>query len=439
MLKKAAALFTATFLLIASLAGCSSSSDSGTASGSKGKTSQTQTKLVFLNGGVELVDFWNSFFSKYNKTNKDGITVEQQYQKEATNTLQVKMASGDVPDLISCSVTHDMINNKKFVDLTDMSLWNSLSPEMKTDSIDVKSGKVYCVPFLKTEVGLIYNKKIFKELGLKQAKTWSEFVANLKVIKAKKPGVTPFYIGAKDGWMLNQMAQFTMMSPAMQKLSYTAQQKAMQSADFSSLKWNTSSNGALATFAEDLLELQKDGLINSNVVTATYDNQTQAFAQGKAAFICQGLWAVSNIQKVNSDASDIGITYYPSILDGTKPAIGSAPDGDIYISSGSKYVGAAKKVLNYIMKDENLKAVSEAKKEPSTNPKVDSNWGILKDDVSSITSDSGVAKLNWAAAPSGFSGDDQGKMIQELFAGGFKFPEDFASSWLSSWKKGISK
>lgn len=364
--------------------------------------------------------------------------MEQQYQKDATSTLQVKMASGDVPDLISCSVTQDMINNNKFADLTNMSWWSSLSPEMKTDSTDVKSGKVYCVPFLKSEVGLIYNKKIFKELGLKQAKTWADFVANLKTIKAKKPDVTPFYIGAKDGWMLNQMAQFTMMAPAMQKLSYADQQNAMLGADFTKLGWNNSSSGAISTFAADMMELQKDGLINSDVVTATYDNQTTAFAKGKAAYICQGLWAMSNIAKVNSDTSFAGITYYPALLNGTNPSIGSAPDGNIYISSESKNVDAAKKVLDYIMKADNLKAVSEAKQEPSTNPDVKSNWGVLKDDVAAVSADSSVSKLNWAAAPSGFSGDDQGKMIQELFAGGYKTPQAFADAWISRWKKGVS-
>ena len=445
-MKKAASRLAALFLTLPivamSMAGCSSNS-SAIVSGQNSTSSQaadtaTPAKLVFFSGTVELVDFWNSFFKTYNSSNKDKISVEQQYQKDATNALQVKMASGDVPDIISCSVTQDMINNQKFVDLTDMSWWSSLSPEMKTDSTDVKSGKVFCVPFLKSEVGLIYNKTIFKELGLKQAKTWPEFVVNLKTIKAKKPDVTPFYIGAKDGWMLNQMAQFTMMAPAMQKLSYADQQNAMLGGDFPMLDWNQSSSGAIATFAADMLELQKDGLVNSDVVTATYDNQTTAFAKGKAAYICQGLWAMANIAKVNSDTSFVGITYYPALLNGTNPSIGSAPDGNIYISSDSKNIEASKKVLDYIMQSENLKAVSEAKQEPSTNPSVKSNWGVLKNDVSAITDDKSVSKLNWAAAPSGFSGDDQGKMIQALFAGGYKTPQAFADAWLTNWKKGLS-
>jgi ABC-type sugar transport system, periplasmic component len=438
MLKKATAIATAALLLATSFTGFTASARD-TQSKTVTPKAAVKTKLVFFNGGVELVSFWNSFFAAYNKQNKDGISVEQQYSADATNTLQIKMASGDVPDLISASVTQDMIDNKKFVDLTKESFWKKLSPEMKTYSTDVKSGKVYCIPFLQSEVGLIYNKTIFKSLGLKTPDTWAAFVSDLKIVKQKKPGVTPFYMGAKDGWMLNQMSNFTMMAPAMQKLGYTQVQKAMQSGNFSKLGWNTSASGVIATFASDLLQLQKDGLVNSDIVTATYDNQTTAFADGKAAFIGQGLWAVSNIASKTKNTSFIGITYYPTLMSGYKPSIGSTPDGDIYISSNSKSISAAKKVLYYILQNKNLKAISEAKKEPSTDPNVTSNWGILKSDVTAVTKNTKIAKLDYAFSPSGFSGDDQGRMLQALFAGAFSSPTDFASKWLAAYQKGLGK
>jgi raffinose/stachyose/melibiose transport system substrate-binding protein len=275
MIKKIVAVLASTFLLAGLLAGC--------ASNANGSKKAATAKLVFLNGSVQLVDYYNTLFKTYNSTNKDNITIEQEYQTDATTNLQVRMAAGDVPDIINASLTQDMIDNHRLVDLTNMSLWKDLSPEMKTYSTDVKSGKVYQVPLLKSLVGVFYNKTIFNQLGLKPADTWADFVNNLKTIKEKMPNVVPFYMGAKDGWMLQQMSNFTMMSPAFQKLSYVDQQKAMQKGDLATLSWDTSSSGALVTFATDLLELQKDGLVNSNIVTATYDNQTTAFAAGQAA------------------------------------------------------------------------------------------------------------------------------------------------------------
>lgn len=86
--------------------------------------------------------------------------------------------------------------------------------------------------------------------------------------------VVPFYMGGKDGWMLQHLAEFTFQAPAKQSMSYADQQKAMQGNDLAKLGWDASPNGALATLAGDLMDLQKQGLINSNIVTATYDNQT---------------------------------------------------------------------------------------------------------------------------------------------------------------------
>lgn len=435
MLKKIITLLLATVLLASLGTGCATQPT---------KTSSTSTiktvepvKLIFFNGAVELVDYYNTLFKTYNATNKDSITVVQEYQSDATNNLQVRMAAGDTPDIINASATQDMIDANRFVDLTNMSFWNNLSPEMKTYSTDVKSGKVFSVPLLKSMVGIFYNKTIFAKLGLKPADTWAEFVSNLQVIKAKMPGVVPFYEGAKDGWMLQQMSNFTMMSPAFQKLTYVQQQTAMQKGDLTTLGWDTSANGALVTFASDLMNLQKNGLVNSNIVTATYDNQTTAFASGKAAMIGQGLWAMSDIAKKTTDTSFVGISEYPSMIDGVEPAIGSTTDGALFLSAQSKNVSASEKVLAYLLLPDNMASLSVAKSEPSSNPSVKSNWGVLSSDEATISANTNVAKLDWGWSPAGFGGSDQGTMIQALFAGAYKTPTDFATAWVAAWNKGM--
>jgi raffinose/stachyose/melibiose transport system substrate-binding protein len=436
MFKKIVALLVSTFLIAGVFTGCTST-PSKTASTSS--TKSTASKLIFFNGAVGLVDYYNAFFKTYNSTNKDGITVNQEYQSDATNNLQVRMAAGDVPDIINANPTQDMIDAHEFVDLSDMSWWSELSPEMKTYSVDVKSGKEYKVPLLQSFVGLFYNKTIFTACGITPANTWADFVSNLKVIKAKYPNVVPFYMGAKDGWMLQQMSNFTMQSPALQKLSYADQQKAMQGGNLASLGWDTTANGAIATFAADLMELKADGLINSNIVTATYDNQTTAFASGQAAIMGNGLWAMSVIASKNKDTSFVGLSQYPSMMDGVKPAIGCTTDGSLLLSAQSKNIAASEKVLAYMMQPDNLKSLSVQNAEPSSNPKVVSNWGSLSSDAATITANTGIAKLNWSWSPSGFSGDQQGSMIQALFAGAYKAPTDFATAWVSAYNKGLGK
>lgn len=441
MLKKVIAIAASVFILTSVFTGCGTNKTSK-ATDDKSTTDQTKAgkvKLSFLNGTVEMVDYWNQYFDKYNSSNKDGITVEHQYQKEATKALQVRMAAGDTPDLIGCDPTQDMIDNKKFVDLTDSPWWSSLNPSVKAFSTDVKSGKTYAIATLQGAVGIYYNKAIFNELGLKPANTWKEFVSNLQTIKQKKPDVVPFYMGGKDGWMLQHLAEFTFQAPAKQKLNYTDQQKAMQGNDLAKLGWDNTPNGALATVAGYLMDLQKEGLINSNIVTATYDNQTTEFASGKAAVISQGLWAAGDIQKKNADIKNFGFSQYPAVMDGTKPVIGSTVDGKFYISAESKNVEAVKKVLDGILQPDNMKALSEARKSPSANPSVKSDWGYLQNDVGNLLKDTNIASVTFSAMPAGFSGDDEGRLFQELFAGKYKQSTDFAKAWVDSWNKGFNQ
>ena len=68
------------------------------------------------------------------------------------------------------------------------------------------------------------------------------------------------------------------------------------------------------------------GLFNSDFLTATYDNALDAFANGRAANLMQGLWAISLIQEKNPDFDGIGFAPLPSLVDGGQPVMLNAPD-----------------------------------------------------------------------------------------------------------------
>ncbi|MDP4092194.1 MAG: extracellular solute-binding protein [Bacillota bacterium] len=447
MVKKAAVLIIS-FYAMAALTGCNAGLENKSVRTEKnvptaeqpGEQGKEPVKLTLLNGMVEVVDFFDAYFQNYNSTNKDNIVIQTDYQKEATKVLQVKLASGNAPDIIvGITPTQNMIDQGSFVDLSNEPFWNKLSPSDKEFNTDVKSGKIYSVGLCQSIVGLFYNKAIFGELGLKPADTWNDFINNLQTIKKNKPGIIPFYIGGKDSWILQHMSNFIHGGIVKQKMSYTEQQRAMLGIDLKKLRWDSSPEGTLVTYAKDLLELRDKGLINTDVVKATYGNQIEEFASGRTAIISQGLWAADLISEKKQDTENIGFSQYPAIVKDEKPVVGTGTDVVAYIYSGTKYKDECLKVLESMLKPDSMKAISEGRKAPSANPDVKTNWGYLKGEVTKVLNNPSNAIVTWTTMPAWFTGDDEGRMWQDLLVGKYKDPVVFAKDYINAWCNGISK
>lgn len=401
-----------------------------------GTTVQGAEKRVvvkFFNGKVETVEWMNDLIRKFNAEHPN-ILVEQEYQKDASNVIKVKFASGDIPDIVTVW-DQGFADQGKYLDLSnETQWWSRIQPSIRELCTDLRSGKQYRVATNMTMAGIFYNKKIFSDLGLKEATTWEQFVSNLKTIKEKRPGVVPMFVGGKDSWMLGHLIEFMAHGVIKQKYGTTGSRNAFLNNDAEKLAFDAP-GGVMETFAARILELKREGLFNSDFLTATYDNQLEAFATGKAAVISQGMWALAGILEKNpSMASNIGFSPYPPIMDGTKPVVLSAEDSAYLIPAEAKHKEEAKLFLDYLFRPENLKAYSEFLKSPCAFTDVNADWGPLKDEVAKALKN-GVNIGFTTEAPAGFSGDDAGRMVQELYMGTYKTPADFAKAYKAAWDR----
>ncbi|WP_178023234.1 extracellular solute-binding protein [uncultured Paenibacillus sp.] len=431
MKKKLAAVLSAV-VVIALLAGCSGSGNSEAAKEkSGGADSAKNVKLQFFTGKVETIDLMNELIAKFHEENPN-IEVEQEYQKDASNVFKVKLASGDVPD-ITTVVTQEYVDQGKYLDLSGEAYWSRVLPAIKDLTTDVKSGKQFKVATNVSMGGIFYNKALFEELGLKPAATWEEFVDQLQTIQEKKPDVVPLFIAGKESWTLGQLIEFVGHGPVKQQLGVIPAKKAFINNDSAQLKFDEQ-GGAMDTFARRLLELRDKKLVNSDLVTATYDNQKQAFVDGKAALIIQGMWVMGDLFKMKPEFTDnIGFTVIPSVVDGLKPTVLSAEDSAYAITAESKHPEEAKKFLDFLLRPENLKIYSETLKSPAAFTDVDADWGPLKDQAAeALRQGANIAFTDW---PSGFSGDDAGRMVQELMVGKYDNSHDFAVDFKKAWDK----
>ena len=103
-MKRRISLFMAVCLILACFAGCGSEPAQTTPSaGESNPPASAETRdvdLAFFTGKVETVDLIDEIIADFN-AQSNGITVEQEYQNDASNIIKIKFASGETPDIMT--------------------------------------------------------------------------------------------------------------------------------------------------------------------------------------------------------------------------------------------------------------------------------------------------------------------------------------------------
>ena len=115
--------------------------------------------------------------------------------------------------------------------------------------------------------------------------------------------MTPWFIFGKEAWHLGHLIEFIPHGYLKQSLGSLECKTAMLDNDSAKLNLGAA-DGCMAVFAQNLLDLQANGLINADVLTAVNDNCVEAFVTGKAAMFSNGMWALSSILEANPDMAD---------------------------------------------------------------------------------------------------------------------------------------
>ena len=401
-------------------------------SGASGK----DVDLAFFTGKVETIDVIDEIMADYNALGK-GITVEQEYQNDASNIIKIKFASGEVPDIMT-TYEQEYVDQGQYLDLSSMDQWwDRLLPSMRDSCTDVNSGKQYRVCTNMTMAGFFYNKEIFDSLGLEVADTWDEFVRNLEIIKENYPDIDPWFIFGSEAWSLGHLIEFIPHGYLKAKYGAMETKKAMLANNKEILDF-ADPEGAMATFAAGLLEVQEKGLINSDVLTATSDNCIEAFVRGETAMFSNGMWCLSSIlEKDPAMADKIGFAPYPAMMEDGVPMVLVAEDSGYSISASSGHQEEAVDFLNFLFSAENQKKYSEALKSPSAFTDVDASWApqsVVDGVNAAVEAAANIGYTN--EKPAGFTGDDAGRMVQDLLAGRYS-AEEFASAYEKAWDAGF--
>jgi raffinose/stachyose/melibiose transport system substrate-binding protein len=117
-----------------------------------------------------------------------------------SNVVQTKLAAGEAEDVLwfdSGSAMRSLDPARYLLDLTDSSALADVDDAYRP-AVTV-NGKVYGAPWGESMAGgIVYNRKVYADLGLRVPLTWAQFVANNEAVEAA--GIDPVIGAFADPW-----------------------------------------------------------------------------------------------------------------------------------------------------------------------------------------------------------------------------------------------
>ncbi|GIM94042.1 ABC transporter substrate-binding protein [Paractinoplanes toevensis] len=268
------------------------------------------------------------------------VTIPDPYEQG----IQTKVATGDQPDIAFWQPTASMLTalNAKanLQPLTGAPWLDKLDPSLK-DITGILGGTRYAALITSPAVeGVYYNKEVFAANGITATpKNFDEMITLARSLKAK--GVTPFYEMGADRWATQWWVQVQLADAAKNGL------------------WDRINSGKEKFTDPTVLDaitkyqtLIKDGLFNTDIKTAKFEDQGTALLGGKAAMVVQVNSFFGQLQaKADTAALDKKIGFFPIAPSGN---IGTfIPDQSnalvAFKTGDAKREAAARQLLAYWM------------------------------------------------------------------------------------------
>jgi len=224
------------------------------------------------------------------------------------------------------------------LDLTDEPFQANVIDSFKP-VVTATDGRVYGVPEeAAMGGGILYNRKIYADLGLSVPKTWAEFMANNEKIKAA--GKVPVIQTFGDTWtsQLFILGDFFNVQAAVPSFA----------ADYTANKAKYASTPAAMRGFEHGEEVFKAGYLNEDFAAAKFDDGVRMVATGEGAHYPMLTFAIGGIaQNYPDNLNDVGFFAIPGD-DASKNGLTVWMPAAVYIAKTTKHPEEAKKFVDFI-------------------------------------------------------------------------------------------
>ena len=361
--------------------GCSSKpsgvTDTGGPAGTKEEnaaTGQGEIKLEFLSCETdEQLAVLKEIINTYNETNTDNITVELTAPSDYENLMKTKMAANNLPDIFGTHGWAVRRYDEYLYDLSNESWASEIDPAIESIIRD-SDGKLCALPIAQANEGIQFNLDVIEkyDIDIHDLETMEKFEAALEKIKTESGGeVVPVYMAGSDASIIG----FFMNSLAATNIGGSPVSGADALTTGEEFDWSQ-----ITAVLTELKKMADNGYLNDDYLTAQVPDMIQAIVEGRCAFIYLGN-AVMTAASATAPDLRWGFMPYPTMpeLGCTEPALVNGEKITYGIWKDSENVDAARKVLEYLAQEENVKALCAAVFAPSGFLNSEADLGSLNE------------------------------------------------------------
>lgn len=221
------------------------------------------------------------------------ITWDNVFYNQGTDyfpQLQTALAGGDQPEIImgNPGLYPDLVEQGYVADLSDNETIKSLNLP-SGDLGDVSAdGKIYGFPIDFKSWGVFYNKKIFKDLGIEEPKTYTELLDDCQ--KIADSGIDPWAHAFGDAVFGDIEMRNYVWTKALDEGQNDVFEKLMSGEK--KLKDYDFFKDGLNLWAERLAWMRDDAMTNDQ------NAALEVFTSGKAAMMYFGTWGIGDLESL---------------------------------------------------------------------------------------------------------------------------------------------
>lgn len=338
-MKRAFALITGVLIAgTAILSGCGQQAQNG-GTAAPGAEAEKKVELSFLSWYNE--DAMKPVLEAFNQKHPN-IEIDIQFApptKDYIEKLKVLAVAGETPDLFYLAAENriEMMQNGYVADLSSLPVFDNLNESNK--QAYVYDGKKYAFAPDAWVGGIIYNKKLFAQVGATPPTTWQELMGVMD--KFQQAGIRPIIERSDWLWTLTDnlfMNDVISKNPAFDE---EVAQGAKKYAD-----------GWTAPLVKWYEEAVKPGYVRQDLLGVASQQFFNEFATEKAAMLVGHAGHIKDIKKINPDI-DLGVFPFVGTEPGTKHLYGAVNVG-VAVGAKSEHQKEAMEFINFLGTQEGI-------------------------------------------------------------------------------------